>query len=94
VGKTNDEVMKEMNDLAKSQNRYLDKSFWEIPRSKEPLVDKPYFSPIPDKFGVGFTTMQPMPEMAAKYREERAGRYWNYHVTPDNWQWPFRSCVS
>lgn len=47
--------------------------------------------PIPDKFGVGFTSQERLPEYAEQYREEQVGRYWNYYVTPDRWQWPERT---
>lgn len=39
--KSSDEVLQEMNDLAKNQGRYLDKAFWEIPRQPGSLLDVP-----------------------------------------------------
>lgn len=39
--KTSDEVMRELNDRAKAQGRYLATSFSEIPRSPESLLDRP-----------------------------------------------------
>lgn len=44
--------------------------------------------PIPSTHGVGFFSMERLPEYAGEYREEQAGRYWNYHVTPDCYEWP------
>jgi hypothetical protein len=39
--KTSDEVMRELNDRAKAQGRYLSTSFSEIPRSSGSLLDRP-----------------------------------------------------
>jgi hypothetical protein len=36
-----DEIIQEMNDLAKAQGKYLDKTFWEIPRQPGSLLDAP-----------------------------------------------------
>lgn len=44
--------------------------------------------PIPPHYGTGFCSNERLPEMAARYREEQAGRLWNYHFTKDNYQWP------
>lgn len=44
--------------------------------------------PIPDTHGVGFFSMERLPQHAGKYREENVGRYWNYYVTPDCQEWP------
>jgi len=39
--KSSDDVLREMNDLAKAQGRYLDKAFWEVPRQSGSIVDVP-----------------------------------------------------
>ncbi len=45
--------------------------------------------PMPDAIGVGFSCGSPMPEDLAKgYRLEQIGRYFNYHVTPERYDWP------
>ena len=44
--------------------------------------------PIPLNHGVGFFSMERLPQFAGKYREENVGRYWNYYVTPDCQEWP------
>lgn len=44
--------------------------------------------PLPAKQGVGVFSMHQQPDLAKEYREVNVGRYWNYHFTPDNWQWP------
>ena len=44
--------------------------------------------PIPLSHGVGFFSMQQLPQFAGKYREENVGRYWNYYVTPECQEWP------
>lgn len=44
--------------------------------------------PIPDGHGVGFCSMEQLAEMTVGYKEQQAGRYWNYLVTPDCWDWP------
>jgi hypothetical protein len=36
-----DDIMKEMNDLAKAQGRYLGKAFWEIPPQSGSILDTP-----------------------------------------------------
>lgn len=43
---------------------------------------------IPEKYGVGFSSMDRLPDFAGKYREEQVGRYWNYYVTPQCQEWP------
>lgn len=45
--------------------------------------------PIPAAHGVGFFSMERLPQFAGKYREEQVGRYWNYYVTPKCWAWPY-----
>lgn len=46
--------------------------------------------PMPLKFGVGFTSSEPVYEKDASwYRYERVGTYHNYHVKPDYWHWPW-----
>lgn len=50
---------------------------------------KSEIQPMPAKAGVGFTSMSPLPEdMVQGYRYEQAGRYHNYHATPEKWGWP------
>lgn len=44
--------------------------------------------PIQSSHGVGFFSMQQLPQFAGKYREENVGRYWNYYVTPECQEWP------
>jgi len=44
--------------------------------------------PIPLAHGVGFFSMDRLPQYAGKYREENVGRYWNYYVTPECQEWP------
>lgn len=45
--------------------------------------------PMPTKFGIGFMSETPLPDdFVGGYRYEQAGRYHNYHVTPEEWQWP------
>lgn len=44
--------------------------------------------PIPSSHGVGFFSMERLPQFASKYREENVGRYWNYYVTPQCQEWP------
>jgi len=44
-------------------------------------------STMPDNRGVGFTSYQPLTDMYG-YREEKTGRYYNYHVTQEAWEWP------
>lgn len=44
--------------------------------------------PIPDNHGIGFFSMERLPQFAGQYREENVGRYWNYYVTPDCQEWP------
>jgi septal ring factor EnvC (AmiA/AmiB activator) len=39
--KTSDEVMRELNDQAKAQGRYLAEQFSEIPRTPGSLLDRP-----------------------------------------------------
>ncbi len=39
--KSSDDVMQELNDLAKAQGRYLGKAFWEIPREPGSMLDVP-----------------------------------------------------
>jgi hypothetical protein len=46
--------------------------------------------PLPDEYGVGFTSMSQLPEYSSKYREELTGRYWNYHFTKDCCEWPVK----
>jgi hypothetical protein len=41
TSKTSDDVLQEMNDLARAQGRYLDKAFWEIPRQPGSIADVP-----------------------------------------------------
>jgi len=36
-----DEIMQEMNALAKAQGRYLEKAFWEIPPQPGSILDVP-----------------------------------------------------
>jgi hypothetical protein len=36
-----DDIMKEMNDLAKAQGRHLGKPFWEIPPQPGSILDAP-----------------------------------------------------
>lgn len=45
--------------------------------------------PMPIKFGVGFVSQNQLPpDLAGAYRYEQVGRYHNYHVTADKWDWP------
>jgi arginyl-tRNA synthetase len=44
--------------------------------------------PIPLNHGVGFFSMEQLPQYAGKYREENVGRFWNYYVTPECQEWP------
>lgn len=47
--------------------------------------------PMPLKYGVGFVTEKPLDDVWARgYRYEKVGMHHNYHVTPDNWDWPVR----
>jgi hypothetical protein len=39
--KSSDDVMRELNELAKTQGRYLGKAFWEIPRQPGSMLDVP-----------------------------------------------------
>ena len=39
--KSSDDVLRELNDLAKAQGRFLGKAFWEIPRQSGSIVDVP-----------------------------------------------------
>jgi hypothetical protein len=39
--KSSDDVMRELNDLARAQGRYLGKAFWEIPRHPGSILDVP-----------------------------------------------------
>jgi hypothetical protein len=41
TAKSSDDVLRDMNDLAKAQGRYLDKVFWEIPRQPGSILDVP-----------------------------------------------------
>jgi hypothetical protein len=41
TAKSVDDVMRDLNDLAKAQGRYLGKAFWEIPRQAGSLLDVP-----------------------------------------------------
>jgi arginyl-tRNA synthetase len=44
--------------------------------------------PIPLNIGVGMSSMEEHPEfVAAGYKAEQVGRYWNYHFTTRNWEW-------
>jgi arginyl-tRNA synthetase len=46
-------------------------------------------TPMPMKFGVGFVAESSLPtDLVAGYRYEQAGRYHNYHVTSEKWDWP------
>jgi hypothetical protein len=36
-----DQIMKEMNDLAKAQGRHLVKAFWEVPPQSSSILDAP-----------------------------------------------------
>jgi hypothetical protein len=36
-----DDIMRDMNDLAKAQGRYLGKAFWEIPPQPGSILDVP-----------------------------------------------------
>lgn len=45
--------------------------------------------PMTPKYGVGFTSQSPVAEdLAAGFRLEVIGRFHNYHVTPERWDWP------
>lgn len=44
--------------------------------------------PIVGPHGVGFFSMEQLPQFQAEYNEKNVGRYWNYTVTPDNYEWP------
>lgn len=44
--------------------------------------------PIVGPQGVGFFSMEPLPQYAGKYNYVQMGRYHNYLVTPDNYEWP------
>lgn len=46
--------------------------------------------PIPEKFGVGFTSYKQLPEYSGVYREEKSERYWNYHFTANCYNWPVK----
>jgi hypothetical protein len=39
--KSNDDVLRDLNDLAKAQGRYLGKAFWEIPRQPGSILEIP-----------------------------------------------------
>jgi hypothetical protein len=39
--KSSDDVMQDLNELAKAQGRYLVQAFWEIPREPGSIVDVP-----------------------------------------------------
>jgi hypothetical protein len=39
--KSSDDVMRELNELAQAQGRYLGLAFWEIPREPGSIVDVP-----------------------------------------------------
>ena len=41
TAKSSEDVMRELNDLAKAQGRYLGKAFWEIPRQPGSILDVP-----------------------------------------------------
>src|ERR1043166_2066515 len=36
-----DEIVQEMNDLAKAQGKYLEKTFWQLPRQPGSILDVP-----------------------------------------------------
>lgn len=44
--------------------------------------------PIVGPQGVGFFSMEPLPQFADKYKYQNVGRYHNYLFTPDNYEWP------
>lgn len=44
--------------------------------------------PIPEGHGIGFFSMEKLPQYADMYREVHAGRYWNYYFTPQCHDWP------
>lgn len=47
--------------------------------------------PMPTKFGIGFTSNQPVtPEVALGYRYEQVGQHHNYYVTAARWKWPIK----
>lgn len=49
----------------------------------------PKISPMPPKYGVGFMAQSALPpELVQGYRLEVVGRFHNYHVTPERWDWP------
>ncbi len=39
--KSSDDVMQDLNELAKAQGRYLGQAFWEIPREPGSILDVP-----------------------------------------------------
>ena len=39
--KSSDDVMQDLNELAKAQGRYLGQAFWEIPRQPGSILDVP-----------------------------------------------------
>lgn len=45
------------------------------------------FSPIPTKFGYGFSASEPLPE-GHGYKYEKVGIYHNYYFTLQNYNWP------
>lgn len=44
--------------------------------------------PIPEQYGVGFTSYERKPEYADTYHEVQEGRYWNYFFTANNFNFP------
>jgi arginyl-tRNA synthetase len=53
------------------------------------LEPKMSIRPLPTNFGVGFVSKEKLDTpLWAGYRYEQKGRYHNYHVTPQAWQWP------
>ena len=47
--------------------------------------------PMQPKYGVGFTSSDPLPnDMVKGYRYEHVGRHHNYHTTAERWGWPVK----
>jgi len=63
--KSSDDVLREMNDLAKAQGRFLDKAFWEIARQPGSIVDVP-LSPEAEE------RIRRLDERIARLKEQRA----------------------
>jgi hypothetical protein len=65
--KTSDDVLQEMNDLAKAQGRYLDKAFWEIPRQPGSIADVPLTPEAEER-------IRRLDEKIARLKQQQAAR--------------------